>query len=85
MAFSKKEADARKTWIAGFEPGTYLDQDVAEIGYSDFVNKELILFSIASNIRAIPSMVCITKSVCVCVCVCERERLVKKKKNRWTD
>jgi DNA topoisomerase-2 len=34
-----------------------LDQDVAEVSYSDFVNKELILFSIASNTRAIPSIV----------------------------
>ena len=28
-----------------------------EIPYSDFINKELILFSMADNIRSIPSVV----------------------------
>ncbi len=37
--------------------GTFLDQDVDRISYTDFVNKELILFSVASNLRAIPSIV----------------------------
>jgi DNA topoisomerase-2 len=55
MAFSKKKADARKTWITNHVPGTYLDmEDVSHVSYSDFINKELILFSIASNTRAIP-------------------------------
>ena len=57
LAFSKKKAAGRKDWINAFEPGTYLDQDVDEVSYSDFINKELILFSIASNVRAIPSVV----------------------------
>jgi len=57
MAFCKKSANARKQWIAGFEPGTYLDQDIERLSYTDFVHKELILFSMASNERAIPSVV----------------------------
>ena len=57
LAFSKKLADARKDWLAACDPSTYLDQNVDEINYTDFVNKELILFSAASNQRAIPSMV----------------------------
>ena len=36
------------------QPGTYLDHDTDEISYSDFINKELILFSMADNIRSIP-------------------------------
>jgi DNA topoisomerase-2 len=36
------------------QPGTYLDHDTDEISYSDFMNKELILFSMADNVRSIP-------------------------------
>ncbi|CAL5226164.1 g8989 [Coccomyxa viridis] len=57
LAFSKKKIEERKAWLAGFLPGTYLDQSVSEISYSDFVNKELILFSRADLERSIPSMV----------------------------
>ena len=39
LAFSKKKIEERKAWLAGFLPGTYLDQSVDEISYSDFVNK----------------------------------------------
>lgn len=38
------------------QPGTYLDHNIDEIPYSDFINKELILFSMADNIRSIPSV-----------------------------
>jgi len=38
------------------QPGTYLDHDTDEIPYSDFINKELILFSMADNVRSIPSV-----------------------------
>lgn len=57
LAFSKKKADARKEWLGAFVPGTYLDHSTKSITYSDFVNKELILFSMADNMRSIPSMV----------------------------
>ncbi|KAB5554648.1 DNA topoisomerase [Coniochaeta sp. 2T2.1] len=57
LAFSKKKADARKEWLGGFVPGTFLDQSTKQITYSDFVHKELILFSMADNLRSIPSMV----------------------------
>ncbi|CAI5992051.1 unnamed protein product [Closterium sp. NIES-64] len=57
MAFSKKAVDARKQWLCSYEPGTYLDQTVQRISYSDFVDKELILYSIADNMRSIPSVV----------------------------
>jgi DNA topoisomerase-2 len=38
------------------QPGTYLDHDTDEISYSDFINRELILFSMADNVRCIPSL-----------------------------
>ena len=56
LAFSKKKADARKEWLGNFTPGTFLDSTTKSITYSDFVNKELILFSMADNMRSIPSM-----------------------------
>ncbi|KAE8354011.1 type II DNA topoisomerase [Aspergillus coremiiformis] len=57
LAFSKKKADERKEWLRQFKPGTYLDHSVSKISYTDFINKELILFSMADNIRSIPSVV----------------------------
>ena len=57
LVFSKKKADARKEWLGNFVPGTYLDQSTKQITYSDFVQKELILFSMADNLRSIPSMI----------------------------
>lgn len=58
LAFSKKKADARKQWLQEFVPGTYLDMSLKEdITYNDFINKELILFSMADNMRSIPSVV----------------------------
>lgn len=56
LAFSKKNADARKEWLGNFVPGTYLDHSTKQITYNDFVNKELILFSMADNLRSIPSV-----------------------------
>ncbi|EGX92916.1 DNA topoisomerase 2 [Cordyceps militaris CM01] len=56
LAFSKKKADARKEWLGNFVPGTYLDHGTKAITYTDFVNKELILFSMADNMRSIPSV-----------------------------
>lgn len=57
LAFNKKKADDRKEWLRQFKPGTFLQtDDIDEIPISDFVNKELILFSMADNIRSIPSV-----------------------------
>lgn len=39
------------------QPGTYLDHNTREIPIRDFINKELVLFSMADNIRSIPSVV----------------------------
>lgn len=51
------QADDRKEWLRKFEPGTHVDYDVEEMLISDFIHKELILFSMADNVRSIPSMV----------------------------
>ncbi|KAH9411662.1 DNA gyrase/topoisomerase IV [Ordospora pajunii] len=57
LAFNKKKADARKAWLFNYAPGTFLDQSKIQISISDFVNRELILFSMADNVRSIPSVV----------------------------
>ena len=57
LAFSKKKADERKEWLRQFKPGTFLDHSTKQITYTDFINKELILFSMADNMRSIPSVV----------------------------
>jgi DNA topoisomerase-2 len=56
MAFNKKYADRRKQWISECKDGTFVDHTSCRLNYSDFINKELVLFSIADNKRSIPSM-----------------------------
>ena len=58
MVFSKKKADLRKEWLLRFKHGAYLDHSASNVvSYRDFVNKELVLFSMADNARSIPSAV----------------------------
>ncbi|KAG0179042.1 DNA topoisomerase 2 [Apophysomyces sp. BC1034] len=57
MAFSKKKVADRKQWLAQYEPGIFIDHSVNKIKITDFVNRELMLFSMADNIRSIPSVV----------------------------
>jgi DNA topoisomerase-2 len=57
LAFSKKRVDDRKDWLRNLKPGTFLDHDTDAIRYQEFINKELILFSMADNVRSIPSVV----------------------------
>jgi DNA topoisomerase-2 len=55
LAFNKKRADDRKTWLATFRRDRHLDVTPGgSIGYSKFVNDELIHFSVADNIRSLP-------------------------------
>ncbi len=39
MAFSKKKVEERKQWLSSSVPGTFLDNNVDAISYSDFINK----------------------------------------------
>ncbi|OAG31830.1 DNA topoisomerase II [Nematocida displodere] len=57
LAFSKKRIESRKTWLREFVPGTHLDNRVSLISITDFINKELIHFSMADNTRSIPSII----------------------------
>ncbi|XP_042234851.1 DNA topoisomerase 2-like isoform X2 [Homarus americanus] len=69
MAFSKKAVEQRKEWLTGWMeeckrrkelglPEIYLyEKDTKAVSYTDFVNKELVLFSNLDNERSIPSLV----------------------------
>lgn len=57
MAFSKSKVEDRKEWLGTFQKDTYLNYAEAQkqgVRFSDFINKELILFSNADNGRSIP-------------------------------
>lgn len=56
LAFNKKRADDRKTWLGGFSKDRHLEIPAggAKVGYTRFVNDELIHFSNADNIRSLP-------------------------------
>ena len=55
MVFSKKKANERKDWLReNYSENAFIDLHSPSISYDDFVNKELILFSMADNIRSIP-------------------------------
>ena len=57
MAFNKKRADDRKEWINAYEDGVCVDHRIKQLGYGDFVNKELVQFSKYDVMRSIPSVV----------------------------
>jgi DNA topoisomerase-2 len=69
LAFSKRFIEERKDWLTKFmerrvreinenENSNYLYQkDTKKINFTEFVNKELVLFSNLDNERSIPSLV----------------------------
>lgn len=57
LAFNKKRADDRKVWIANYNKDTVLDYKQTSVEYSEFINKELIHFSVYNLERSIPSVV----------------------------
>jgi DNA topoisomerase-2 len=63
MVFSKTRADDRKSWLMeGIQslteaPAVFIDPAQAKVLYSDFINKELIYFSMSDNQRSIPSVI----------------------------
>ena len=58
LAFTKTEADARKKWILdNIKSPETLDYNNKKVNIKDLINKELVLFSIADNVRSIPSLI----------------------------
>ena len=56
MAFNKKRPDDRKTWLASYSRDAFLDTRKPEVSYSDFINQEMIHFSVYDNERSIPNL-----------------------------
>ncbi|WKX97267.1 hypothetical protein Q1695_013154 [Nippostrongylus brasiliensis] len=69
MAFSKKKIEERKDWLTkwmaekkerrtrGLEEDYLYNKDTRAVTFSDFINKELVLFSNTDNERSIPCLV----------------------------
>tara|TARA_A100001037_G_scaffold45808_2_gene37077 strand:+ start:21598 stop:24966 length:3369 start_codon:yes stop_codon:yes gene_type:complete len=57
LAFKKTESDKRKEWLKQYKEEEILDYDCSETRIDDFVNKELIHFSNADNLRSIGSCI----------------------------
>ena len=57
MVFNKKRADERKTWLENYDKHAYLDTSRPTVSYEDFVNRELIHFSVYDCERSIPNLV----------------------------
>ena len=58
LAFSKKRADDRKKWLAGYDPKRLLTIGKGgQVGFSRFIHDELIHFSNADNIRSLPHLI----------------------------
>jgi DNA topoisomerase-2 len=61
MAFNSKRADDRKAWLNAYmnntEENALVDINNPEISYSDFINKELVLFSLYDNKRSLPNII----------------------------
>lgn len=55
--FNKKRPDDRKLWLENYNKNSYLDTNNTSVKYEDFIDNELIHFSIYDNERSIPNMV----------------------------
>lgn len=56
LAFRKKREDDRKEWLLNYKPNNYVDKFASKTTYLSFMNDEFIEFSMADNIRSIPSL-----------------------------
>lgn len=60
LAFNNKRADDRKRWLGAYVPSAIIELDGTEaqdVSYTDFINHDLIHFSIYDVKRSIPSVV----------------------------
>jgi DNA topoisomerase II len=57
MAFRKKRADDRKDWLLAYNPQQEIDKFTETTTIDSFIERELIEYSMESNIRQIPSVV----------------------------
>ncbi|EAR83749.1 DNA topoisomerase IV (macronuclear) [Tetrahymena thermophila SB210] len=56
LGFSGKKIKERKDWLANYDPNSFVDYNIKQLRYKDFIDRELIHFSNADNLRSIPSL-----------------------------
>ena len=59
LAFSKNDnsANNRKAWLSEYDKEKTLDYGSKKVSMNEFINKDLIHFSVSDNIRSIPSII----------------------------
>jgi DNA topoisomerase-2 len=57
LAFNKKRADDRKSWLAKYDKNDVLDYKDENVSYETFINKDLIHFSNRNLERSIPNII----------------------------
>ena len=57
LAFEDKLADKRKDWLKIYDPNTVVDYSDDKLSYTKLVDNDIKHFSIADNVRSIPSIV----------------------------
>ena len=57
LVFRQKRADERKDWLLNYKPNNFVDKFTTKTTYKSFLNDEYIEWSMADNIRSIPSMI----------------------------
>ena len=55
--FNKKRPDERKLWLENYNKTSFLNTSIPNVTYEDFINKELIHFSVYDCERSIPNIV----------------------------
>ena len=55
--FNKKRSDERKTWLEGYDNTSYLNTSVPQVPYEEFIDRELIHFSVYDCKRSIPNLI----------------------------
>tara|TARA_B110000259_G_scaffold141847_1_gene159739 strand:- start:114 stop:3593 length:3480 start_codon:yes stop_codon:yes gene_type:complete len=55
MAFNKKRADDRKEWLFKYDKQDVLDYKIEKVEYENFIDKDLIHFSVYDTGRSLPS------------------------------
>lgn len=54
--FNKKRSDDRKGWLGEYDATRFLDTNKPEVGYDEFIDREMIHFSKYDNDRSIPNV-----------------------------
>ena len=57
MVFNEKRANDRKAWLTTYDEGRFVNHKIKQMKFREFVDNELIHFSVYDNMRSIPSMV----------------------------